>query len=196
MAEEVKRGPGRPKKSTLKQDPHIPVPQAAVSEAPGKLRLDSVNAAGDGSLHVLRDPWKDKDPLKIKAHPENFRLRWCNEKYRSHKGWEGWTPVQWDEEIGKNLNKYLIDIPPRFEGMAHFDSYVRMGADAILCKLPVEYWLARKEHLRQKNKRFEDSIRDQRAQQLAPGVRITEGGFETDTSDPTPLPARGYVQTY
>lgn len=79
-------------------------------------------------------------PLAFKDHPEGFKLRWCHEGSRASRGWKGWEPVFWDDEIGQNLEKYCFDAPRKLDNA--IDAKVRRG-DAILCKLPIGVWLSR-----------------------------------------------------
>ena len=90
---------------------------------------------------VMRhDPFDEQNPHLILSHPDGFVLSWKNPNYRAHRGWRGWVPITYDDEVGKELGKYLLDPPPRMEGMSQVDNYVRRGTDSILCRIPVEIW--------------------------------------------------------
>jgi len=97
----------------------------------------------DPEPELAYDPYDEQNPHAILSHPEGWVLSWKNPDYRAHRGWRGWVPVEYDDEIGQNLTKYLNDPPARMEGMANVDNYVRRGTDSILCKLPKDIWDAR-----------------------------------------------------
>lgn len=79
-------------------------------------------------------------PFSFKDHPVGYRLRWCRESSRDQHGWKGWIPVEWEDEVGKNLSKYCWDAPRKLSN--EVDSKVRRG-DSMLCILPIGQWLAR-----------------------------------------------------
>lgn len=90
------------------------------------------------------DPFETtEDAHQIKAHPEGYRLYWCNPNLRDRKGWRGWIPVEYDSEIGRNLGDYLNDPPLKYEGSKSFDNTVRRGTDLVLCYMPIGMWSAR-----------------------------------------------------
>lgn len=86
------------------------------------------------------DPYSRHNPHQPIAHPAGYILSWKNPKYRGSRGWEGWIKIEWDDEIGRNLTKYLNEAPDRMEGA--IDNYVRRG-DLILCRLPEAYYRSR-----------------------------------------------------
>ena len=96
---------------------------------------------------VLRDPFDVQNPHKILAHPPGLRLRWANPRYREHRGWRGWEPVHYDDEVGKNLSKYINDPPRRMEH--NVDNLVRRG-DSILCRIDEQMWEARQQRRTQR----------------------------------------------
>jgi hypothetical protein len=106
----------------------------------------------DIAPEVYYDPFDEQNPHVILNHPEGFVLSWKNPNLRAKKGWKGWVPITYDDEIGKNLGQYLQDPPPRMEGTAQLDSYVRRGTDSILCKLPKEMWDARQQRRSDRSK--------------------------------------------
>ncbi len=93
-----------------------------------------------GEPRMVKDPFSRQNPHKIIAHPAGFRLSWKNPKFRGTRGWQGWVKIQWDDEIGQNLDRYILDAPSRMEH--DIDNYVRRG-DAMLCRLPIEWWDSR-----------------------------------------------------
>lgn len=107
---------------------------AHMSEQPAEPEL--------GEPRVLRDPFDVQNPHKFIAHPPGLRLRWAYPTYREHRGWRGWEPVSYDDEIGKNLGRYLNDPPRRMEH--RIDNLVRRG-DTILCRIDEEIYLARQQ---------------------------------------------------
>lgn len=96
-----------------------------------------------GDLQVYNDPFDVQNPHVYLKEPPGFKFGWINPVYRDkHRTWRGWQPVQYDDPIGMNLSEYLLDPPAR---MAHaVDNLVRRG-DVVLCILPLEYWLARRQ---------------------------------------------------
>ncbi len=105
---------------------------------------DEVKATSSLGVEITSDPYSmENNPHEIKAHPPGWRLRWCNPNFRERRGWLGWEPVNYDDEIGRNLTDYLNDPPFKMEGTKRFDNYVRRGADAVLCKLPENLWAIR-----------------------------------------------------
>jgi len=94
-----------------------------------------------GDPNVFYDPYDSQNPHKILADPPGFKLGWKSPLYRDgHRGWRGWRAVEYDDEIGRNLKRYLLDPPRRMEHA--IDNYVRRG-DTILCFLDANVWEAR-----------------------------------------------------
>lgn len=89
---------------------------------------------------ITSDPFDPKNPFRIIDHPEDWQLSWRNPDYRNRRGWMGWIKVEWDDDIGRDLHKYLNEVPERME--AAIDNYVRRG-DTILCKLQKRYYKER-----------------------------------------------------
>lgn len=122
----------------------------------------------DPAPEMVYDPFDEQNPHTILAHPEGWVLSWKNPDYRAHRGWRGWVPVEYDDEIGQNLSNYLQDPPQRMEGMAQIDNYVRRGTDSILCKLPKDLWDARQ------NKRVQNSEQRFKATEMAQNRRTKQ----------------------
>lgn len=101
---------------------------------------------------VISDPYSSQSPVTFKAHPPGFRLSWCNPRIRNQIGWNGWTPVTYDSEIGENLDLYLNAVPARLEGVSAQDNYVRRGSTSILCFLPEGVWLHRQMEVERKGR--------------------------------------------
>ena len=99
----------------------------------------------DPEPELLYDPFDEQNPHAILKNPDGWVLSWKNPEYRAHRGWRGWIPIEFDDEIGQKLGEYLNDPPERMAGMAQIDNYVRRGTDSILCKLPQEIWDARQQ---------------------------------------------------
>jgi len=99
----------------------------------------------DPEPFVYYDPYdSDVNPLIIKENPEGKILSWKNPNVRNTRGWQGWTPVQYDDEIGRELDRYVNNPPPQMEGTATQDNYVRRGTDSILCWIDKRIWDTRK----------------------------------------------------
>lgn len=98
----------------------------------------------DPTPKVLYDPYDSQNPHKFIAHPQGYKLGWKNAKFReNHRGWKGWRVVQYDDFIGRELHKYLLDPPRRMEH--NVDNVVRRGDDTILCYLEESLWRARQQ---------------------------------------------------
>lgn len=129
------------------------------------VRLDQV-----GEIH---DPWgiERGNPFSFKNHPPGMRLHWCREDQRNKQGWDGFVPVTWEDEIAENLEDYCYEAPKKLDTQS--DSAVRRG-DTILCKIPVEAWLARQ--LRRVN-RASQAKRDHMTPEQDLATRNNEGEF-------------------
>lgn len=124
---------------------------------------------------VTYDPYDSQNPIKILADPPGFKLGWKNPIYRDGgRGWRGWRVVEHDDEIGRNLKRYLLDPPRRMEHAV--DNYVRRG-DSVLCYIERELWEARQK------KRTDIAAR--RAGEHAQDVRVDTIRREADLR---PLP--------
>jgi len=136
---------GRPPKSAVvaRAETYTPLPTEAEPQ-PKPVPVP------DAEMEVAFDPYSENDFLKFKKFPDTYVLRWCNPNYRRTRGWRGWQPVKWSDDIGRNLGDYLIDPPHRFEGMATMDDYIRAGNDLVLCKLHAGVWFARKRAMRER----------------------------------------------
>lgn len=141
----------------------------------------------DPAPQVHYDPFDEQNPHVILKHPEGFVLSWKNPDLRAKQGWKGWVPVTYDDEIGQNIDQYLSDPPPRMEGTAQLDNYVRRGTDSILCKLPADLWETRQ------RKRVERSKYKMRASQQPGGQTdgrfsyYGDGGRQHASADNTPI---------
>jgi hypothetical protein len=119
----------------------------------------------DPAPELVYDPFDEQNPHAILAHPEGWVLSWKNPDYRAKRGWRGWIPIEYDDEVGQNLSQYLKDPPARMEGVSQLDNYVRRGTDSILCKLPADIWDARQ------NKRVKNSAQRFKATEMAQNQR-------------------------
>lgn len=97
----------------------------------------------DPAPELPYDPFDEQHPHRILDNPEGWVLSWKNPNLREKRGWRGWIPITYDDEYGKELDKYLQDPPKKMEGIAHQDNYVRRGTDSILCRIPEDIWKAR-----------------------------------------------------
>jgi hypothetical protein len=100
----------------------------------------------------------------------------------------GWKPVEYDDEIGRNLSDYLPDPPLKMEGTKDFDNLVRRGDDAILCALPIGIWEERQRIKSIKANRRVQSVRGQGNKQYREGVRTYGEGLQD-----SPRPRQGFM---
>jgi hypothetical protein len=100
---------------------------------------------------LVHDPFAGQNPHVIKANPPGFILGWKSERYRERRGMRGWMEISYDDEYGKNLDKYIDDPPHRMKH--HTDMFVRRG-DVILCRLPEAMWKARQQQRVEKANRL------------------------------------------
>lgn len=136
----------------------------------------------DVTVRQIRDPFSTKNPHQIKAHPPGKVLSWKNPKYRRERGWRGWNPISYDDEIGRELSLYIIDPPANMAGSADLDNYVRRGTDSVLCWISEDVYLARQ--LEQSKRALEMEARAAMSGQIAirSGVMITgDGGRKVST---------------
>jgi hypothetical protein len=136
----------------------------------------------DANVQMLKDPFTSRNPHQIKAHPPDKVLSWKNPRYRQERGWRGWSPVSYDDEIGRTLSSYIDGPPHKMEGSATLDNYVRRGTDSVLCWIPKDVWLARQ--LEQSRRALEAEARAAMRGQIAirSGVMLTgDGGVKQST---------------
>lgn len=163
---------------------------------------DEAKAAPTIGVEITSDPYAmDGSPHDIKVHPEGYRLYWCNPNYRERRGWQGWEPVEYDDEIGRNLDQYLNDPPLKMEGTKRFDNYVRRGADAVLCKLPIGIWNARLEKKQEKANRHLYAGANRKNKVFKEGVstygdglvdsKRPKGGFKSSANTEVDAPPTG-----
>lgn len=112
-------------------------------------------------------------PHKILKHPDGKRLSWKNPIYRQQRGWRGWTPVTYDDEIGENLTDYIVEPPSQMLGIATQDNYIRRGTDSILAWLPIELWDRRMQLMEAK------ALHKQIAANAASGIQTGDGVTKT-----------------
>lgn len=152
-----------------------------VMEMQSQMQSGEIEMPDEVDLSMVVDPFDVQNPHKFKAHPPGFRLNWLNPNYRNPTGkWKGWVPVEYDDEIGQNLHKYLHDPPHRMKGVAELDSYVRRGVDSILCKLPIEYYLLRKRRKEEKAANARNRVVNAENTQIRPGVMTTGEGLQVE----------------
>jgi len=130
-------------------------------------------------MAVIIDPFENQDPHVFLAEPPGLKLGWLNPVLREqHTGWRGWVAVSYDDPIGMELDKYMLDPPHR---VAHsVDNLVRRG-DVVLAVLPIELWEKRRQEAAAKANRAQKAV-EKSADQLT---------FEQPREDGTfaPLPA-------
>jgi hypothetical protein len=101
----------------------------------------------------------------------------------------GWTAVQHDDAIGRELHLYVTDPPSRMEGSAKQDNIVRRG-DAILGWIDEGIWLARQNRRVDKSNRA--LMKDKTQQQFGPNGR-TYGDGVSDDPRPRERSAPGFI---
>lgn len=152
--------------------------QKGDASAPAEPSVVVADDGDDDGFDVAYDDFDVQNPHKIIANPPGYMLGWKNPKYREEKrGWRGWVVVQFDDFIGRNLSKYLLDPPRRMEHAT--DNSVRRG-DALLCYLPKNLWDARQQQRERKAHRLTAPVRDD----LKTDVPRGRGTFD-------PLPSSG-----
>jgi hypothetical protein len=139
---------------------------------------------------VSADPWYSKNPFKIigeippdKAHPTGQVLSWLNVKHRmERRGFRGWTLLQYGDEYtgenGEKLADYILDVPPRMEGSARMDSYVRR-ADSALGRIDKYIFEARQRQRVLDSQRNVAQAGSPRTTKLREGVEVVGPGLKT-----------------
>lgn len=158
--------------------------------------VEERRAAGDESMEpaaeILYDPYYSKDPYLIvgsigptKDFPEGRIVAWKNFRARmERRGWRGWVPFQYGDELtgetGDLLKQYIIDPPPRLEGNAQLDSYVRR-ADLVLAWLDKRIFDARqrRRELESQNQVLREG--SAKSKVLRDGVEVVGPGLKTQT---------------
>jgi hypothetical protein len=142
-------------------------------------------AAGEyrGPEPVLyHDPFDvAQNPHHIIKHPDGKVLSWKNPNIRNgSRGWRGWVPVCYDDEIGLRLTEYIPDPPAKMEGSAEQDNYVRRGTDSILCWLDEEIWNARQQKREAKALRKQQLASNVGNTRIQPGVDTFGDGVQQE----------------
>jgi hypothetical protein len=123
------------------------------------------------------------NPHHVLKHPDGKVLSWKNPNIRNgQRGWRGWVPVTYDDEIGKNIQEYIPDPPAKMSGSATQDNYIRRGTDSILCWLPEEMFKARQQKREMKALRKQVAAQNGRNHALRPGVETFGDGVQQDES--------------
>lgn len=91
---------------------------------------------------ILRDPYDTRNALKILADPPGKKLRWISIQYREMRNMKGWTPVRYDDPIGREIHRYIGEPPSRMLGSSEMDAVVRRG-DVVLAWIDAGIWKAR-----------------------------------------------------
>ena len=136
--------------------------------------------------NLFYDPYDA--PHKILKHPEGKRLSWKNPLLRDQRGWRGWTPVTYDDEIGSKLLEYITEAPTQMSNIATQDNYVRRGTDSILSWLPQELWDHRQMVRESRAQRKQRAANNVSGLQTGNGVSSYGDGVVEETN-----PAKGAV---
>lgn len=134
---------------------------------------------------MYHDPFDmETNPHHVKKDPPGKVLGWKNPNLRNAPtcGWKGWTPVQYDDEIGQNLAEYIFDPPSKLAGTAAQDNYVRRGTDSILCWLDENIYKARQIKREQKALGRQLAASARGNSMLHPGVSTFGDGMQRDES--------------
>ena len=91
---------------------------------------------------VVRDPSKGKTPTKILRHPPGRRLYWSTPALREQTGWDELHPVQYNDPIGREIEKYISEVPEMLRGSQKREGYIRRG-DAVLAWVDEGIYVAR-----------------------------------------------------
>lgn len=157
-----------------------------VSELRTELQADKEESDLDiieRELKLLHDPFTTQNPLKILAHPPGKRLGWKSPELRKSRRMRGWTFVQWGDEIGRGLQEYIGEPPPRIAEHEQSDSLVRHG-DLCLAWIDEEIYHSRVRRAELLSARARGQLSDNQSKMLAKGVVLGPGGLTEDT---TPL---------
>ncbi|KPJ95874.1 MAG: hypothetical protein AMJ55_02995 [Gammaproteobacteria bacterium SG8_15] len=156
--------------------------QDRTAELEGQIAESRANGEDiEPEVDEVKDPYAGQHPHIILADPPGYKLSWKNPDYRLKRGWRGWEPIEHDDEIGRELDKYLQDPPTKMEGGDLLDNKVRRG-DCILCRLPIEIWDARQKAREQKDAARRKLASGSSNKQLAPGVTTFGKGQTPDPS--------------
>lgn len=146
--------------------------------------IEEKQAAGesvDPAPRIYHDPFDLANPHKILKHPEGKVLSWINPRLRQEQmGWQGWEPVTWDSEIGRNIKQYIPDPPAKMQGISKQDNYVRRGTDSVLSSIDREIWLAREQKRENKALRKQLAANATANRSMGPGVITTGDGVQRD----------------
>lgn len=137
---------------------------------------------------VVRDPSRGKNPTLILQEPPGKKLYWATPKLRDDLGWDHLVPVMFDDPIGREIERYLPEVPEMLAGSAKREGVIRRG-DAVLAWIDEGIWEARQKH------RVTQSY--QRINQVANAeqVPIRGGGAHTigDGLQPEGRPRQGFA---
>ena len=158
--------------------------------------VEERRAAGDESFEpaaeVLYDPYYSKDPYRIvgsipptKDYPEGRVVAWKNFRARmERRGWRGWNAFQYGDELtgetGEHLTQFIMDPPPRLEGAAQLDSYVRR-ADLVLAWLDRRIFDARQRRRELESQRAAMREGSAATTTIRDGVEVVGAGMKTQT---------------
>lgn len=156
--------------------------------------VEEQRAAGDESFEpaaeVLYDPYYSKNPYVIvgsiapdKDFPEGRVVAWKNFRSRTERrGWRGWNMFKYGDELtgenGEHLSQYIVDPPPRMEGVAQLDSYVRR-ADLVLAWLDKRIFDARQRRRELESQRQSMQEGSAKTTVIRDGVEVVGPGLKT-----------------
>jgi hypothetical protein len=165
----------------LEKDPkYIPL----ASEEPAFDRLmgtDKIEAAS-----VIRDPSRGRAPTKILCHPPGKRLYWSTPRLRDETGWNNLHPVTYEDPIGREIMRYVPEVPKMLEGSQKREGYIRRG-DAVLAWIEEGIWKARQQQ--REDRSF------QRVEEVAQHENVSANGAKTygEGLRDEPRPMRGFI---
>jgi len=166
----------------LDEDPDY-VPLA--SEMPAFDRLMGTDKIA--SAKVVRDPTLGKNPLNIICHPPGKRLYWANPRLRDEMGWNNLHPVKFDDFIGREIEKYVPNVPEKLAGSQKRDGLVRRG-DAVLSWIDFGIWQSRQDdRTRMANQHIQEAA-DQENRAIRRGGQTFGEGLQDQER-----PARGFA---
>lgn len=179
MSEQVKRGPGRPRKNPEKPAKAAESEQVETVATPEVMAI-AQKAIADGVAEedvyatIVYDPFAYKNPHEFKKHPKGKRLSWLNPRLRDRTGMLGYKYVTYDDPIGRNLDEFVQDPPCKMEGTAEHDRFVRRG-DTILGWLPWGIWRARQIAREDKARRNVQAVAGRQNTQAGEGESFGRG---------------------
>jgi len=137
---------------------------------------------------VVRDPSRGKNPTLILREPPGKKLYWATPKLRDDLGWDHLVPVTYNDPIGREIDRYLAEVPEMLAGSEKREGVIRRG-DAVLAWIDEGIWEARQKHrVDASYQRVNDAV-SAKQQSIRGGGAVTIG----DGLVNQPRPRKGFV---